>query len=279
EGAARHAGARGAPGRVRGRLREPGGAERRPAGGAVGVPRGPGRPLHVHLRPRAPLDRASRPARDDGHRARSLPAGRLHALPGPADPRRLPGLLVLGPSHGRGAPPRHARDHHGDPAGREPALTAGAARAGRGGAPRCIGAGRRLGPVRAAAGRRFRADPRCLSGEPVRAAYAHVCALADDAARVPYDEPEVQGARRDALAWWIPYLGDRLVCLTTLAVDAVQFGGAITVVRQPGDFGSGPFGRILPGPLVGSDPSGEVGPPAGPSIERYTGVAWPGGRF
>ncbi|HJZ61213.1 MAG TPA: hypothetical protein VKD47_03550 [Miltoncostaeaceae bacterium] len=113
----------------------------------------------------------------------------------------------------------------------------------------------------------------------MRAAYAHVCALADDAARVPYDEPEVQGARRDALAWWIPYLGDRLVCLTTLAVDAVQFGGAITVVREPVDFGSDPFGRIFPGTLVRSDLFCEVGPPAGPSIERYTGVAWPGGRF
>ena len=39
-----------------------------------------------------------------------------------------------------------------------------------------------------------------LPGPPVPA-WAHVCALRDDAAGLPYDTPEVQGVRRDALAW------------------------------------------------------------------------------
>ena len=51
-------------------------------------------------------------------------------------------------------------------------------------------------------------------------AYAHVCALPDRAAALRYDEPEVQQVRRDALAWWIPMLGDDLVCLSTFALDA-----------------------------------------------------------
>lgn len=48
------------------------------------------------------------------------------------------------------------------------------------------------------------------------------------AAALAYDEPEVQQVRRDVHAWWIPLLGDELVCVTTLAVDAVRYGGAVT---------------------------------------------------
>lgn len=40
---------------------------------------------------------------------------------------------------------------------------------------------------------------------------------------VPFDFPEVQQARRDALAWWIDLLGDSLVCVTTLAADPVHY--------------------------------------------------------
>jgi hypothetical protein len=136
-----------------------------------------------------------------------------------------------------------------------------------------------LATALAARGRRFRADPRCFAGEPVRGAHAHVCALPDDGAKLPYDQPEVQGVRRDALAWWIPYLGDNLVCVTTLALDSVNYGGAVTVVREPVDFRLDPFARIFPGTLVRTDLFSEVAPPAGPVIERYSGAAWPGGRF
>jgi hypothetical protein len=110
-------------------------------------------------------------------------------------------------------------------------------------------------------------------------AWAHVCALADEAARLPYDTPEVQQTRRDALAWWIPLLGDSLVCLTTLAVDSVNYGGAITVATAPGFFGEDPFARIFPGTVVETELFARVAPPGGPVIERYAGVAWPGGSF
>ena len=85
--------------------------------------------------------------------------------------------------------------------------------------------------------------------------------------------------RRDALAWWIPLLGDSLVCLTTLALDPVNYGGAITVATDPAFFGDDPFARIFPGTVVETELFSPVAPPAGPAIERYRGVAWPGGSF
>jgi hypothetical protein len=130
-----------------------------------------------------------------------------------------------------------------------------------------------------APGRRFRADPRCFAGEPVLGAWAHVCALADDDARLAFDQPEVQQVRRDALAWWIPLLGDALVCLTTLALDPVNYGGAITVALDPTFFRLDPFARIFPGTTVRTDLFSSVPPPSGPVVERYGGVAWPGGSF
>ncbi len=137
--------------------------------------------------------------------------------------------------------------------------------------------GARLATHVGSSGRRFRADPRCLAGgEPT---YAHVCALADDDAKLPFDFPEVQQVRRDALAWWIPMLGDSLVCVTTLAVDSVNYGGAITVARDPALFDRDPFARIFPGTVVETDLFAAVAPPPGPVIERYSGVAGPGGRF
>ncbi|MEA2221194.1 MAG: hypothetical protein QOJ35_3820 [Solirubrobacteraceae bacterium] len=128
-------------------------------------------------------------------------------------------------------------------------------------------------------GRRFAIDARCLAGEPVAGAYAHVCALADPAAALRFDEPEVQQVRRDAYAWWVPLLGDALVCLTTLAIDASRYGGAITVTRRPVDWHADPFARIFPGSVLRTSLFADVPPPPGPVIERYAGVAWPGGSF
>jgi len=128
-------------------------------------------------------------------------------------------------------------------------------------------------------GRGFMVDARCLQGEPVRGAYAHVCALADADASLEFDQPEVQQVRRDALAWWIPLLGDALISITTLALDEARYGGAITVTREPVDWDDDPFARIFPGTLLRSDLFCVVPPPAGPVIERYGGVAWPGGSF
>jgi len=106
-----------------------------------------------------------------------------------------------------------------------------------------------------------------------------VCALTDPAAALPYDHPEVQQVRRDALAWWIPLLGDTLICLTTLALDSVNYGGAVTVAADPSLFDQDPFARIFPGTIVRTDLFCRVPPPVGPVVERYAGVAWPGGRF
>ncbi|MEJ7825278.1 MAG: hypothetical protein WKF48_07590 [Solirubrobacteraceae bacterium] len=128
-------------------------------------------------------------------------------------------------------------------------------------------------------GRAFTIDARCLQGEPVGGAWAHVCALPDRAARIPFDAPEVQQARRDALAWWIPLLGDALVCISTLALDEVYYGGAVTVARSPEYFGQDPFARLFAGTVERSDDFCAVAPPAGPVLERYAGVPWPGGRF
>jgi len=101
----------------------------------------------------------------------------------------------------------------------------------------------------------------------------------DVAAALAYDQPEIQQVRRDALAWWIALLGDALVCLTTLALDEAHYGGAITVTREPVRRQDDPFARIFPGTVVRSDLFCPVTPPAGPVVERYAGVAWPGGTF
>jgi hypothetical protein len=128
-------------------------------------------------------------------------------------------------------------------------------------------------------GRRLRIDSRCLSGVPVAGAFAHVCAQAERDAVLRYDEPEVQQARRDALEWWIPMLGDQLVCLSTFAVDASLCGGAVTVARESSLFEDDPFARLFPGTVVETDAFCEVAPPPGPVIERYAGAPWPGGGF
>jgi hypothetical protein len=128
-------------------------------------------------------------------------------------------------------------------------------------------------------GRRLRVDGRCLEGQPVAGAWAHVCALPDREAALRFDEPEVQQVRRDALAWWVPLLGRSYVCTSTFAIDASRCGGAITVARDPTRFHHDPFARLFPGTVLQTDLFCEVPPPAGPPIERYAGAPWPGGRF
>jgi hypothetical protein len=139
--------------------------------------------------------------------------------------------------------------------------------------------GERLSTNHRADGRRLRIDSRCLEGDPVEGAFAHVCALPEREAAVRYDEPEVQQARRDALEWWIPMLGDAFVCLSTFAIDASLCGGAVTVARDPSRFGDDPFARLFQGTVVPTDDFCEVSPPPGPPIERYSAAPWPGGSF
>ena len=68
------------------------------------------------------------------------------------------------------------------------------------GSSRLVWDGERLATELHAPGRRFRADPACFGAEPVEDAWAHVCALTGDDAKLPFDFPEIQQARRDALA-------------------------------------------------------------------------------
>ncbi len=130
-------------------------------------------------------------------------------------------------------------------------------------------------------GRRFGIDPRCLAGggTNVAGAWAHVCASPDPDAFLLFDAPEVQQVRRDALAWWIDLLGDALVCLSTLTLDASHYGGAITVARSPAHFASDPFARLFAGTVVATDAFAPVPPPPGPVLERYAGAPWPAGSF
>lgn len=129
-------------------------------------------------------------------------------------------------------------------------------------------------------GRAFLADERCFEGRPVERAWASVCASTDPGATIRFDEPEVQFARREAFAWWIPLLGADLVCLTTLALDGAGCGGAITVVRSERDLGDDPFAQLFPGRVIECGGLfSEVAPPPGPVVERYAGAPWPGGSF
>lgn len=128
-------------------------------------------------------------------------------------------------------------------------------------------------------GRRLGIDRRCVEGEPVPGCFAHVCAEVNEAARIPFDQPEVQAARRAALAWWIALLGDSLVCLSTFSVDSVHCAGAVTVARSAQLFTHDPFARLFPGTIVPTGLFSSVPPPAGPLTERTAGAPWPGGRF
>jgi len=128
-------------------------------------------------------------------------------------------------------------------------------------------------------GRRLAIDARCVNGDPVAGCFAHVCALPGEDARIQFDQPEVQEARRAALAWWIPLLGDALVCLSTFSLDSVHFAGAVTVARHPRLFDHDPFARLFPGTVVPTGLFSLVSPPPGPLIERIAGAPWPGGRF
>ena len=76
-----------------------------------------------------------------------------------------------------------------------------------------------------------------------------------------------------------PLLGDSLVCLTTISLDAVHCGGAITVARDPRHFRADPFAFLFPGGTLETDLFSAVAPPPGPVLERYAGAPWPGGSF
>jgi len=136
-----------------------------------------------------------------------------------------------------------------------------------------------LAAERTPGGRRLGIDTRCLDGEPLPGAWAHVCAVREPEGVVEFDQPEIQQVRRDALAWWVPLLGQDFICLSTLRVDSVHYAGAVTVARSPEYFDSDPFARIFPGTAIRQSVLCPAPAPAGPGIERAAGAPWPGGRF
>jgi hypothetical protein len=136
-----------------------------------------------------------------------------------------------------------------------------------------------LSTLARASGRRLQIDTCCLSGEPVRGAFAHVGTLSDSDAALRFDEHEVQQARRDVLASWIPLLGADL-CASPPAPLMPAGTGRDHRGAAPGDrFGDDPFARLFPGTLMETDLFAEAPPPPGPVIERYAGLPWPGGGF
>lgn len=68
------------------------------------------------------------------------------------------------------------------------------------------------------------------------------------AARVPFDQPGLQHARRDALAWWIAL--QSVVCVSTLSLESVHYAGAITVARHGDLFDNDPFARLLAATVI-----------------------------
>jgi hypothetical protein len=103
--------------------------------------------------------------------------------------------------------------------------------------------------------------------------------LAPPGARLPFDDPAVQQARREVLSQW-PGAG-----VSTLLRDNSHFEGAITVARSADAqrvLGEDPFARIFPSRLFAVEAGilGCLAAPSGPTIERYgSGNPWPWDSF
>ena len=92
-----------------------------------------------------------------------------------------------------------------------------------------------------------------------------------------FDDPAVSQAMRRVLA------GPPFAATSTLVRDAVHFAGAVTVEQddRPDRLADDPFARLYPARIlrVGTGMFGQVAPPAGPAIQRYSGKPWPASGF
>lgn len=155
-----------------------------------------------------------------------------------------------------------------------PAPLAAAAASGPGGAPAgtlAAWAADARPPVPAA-----KVDARAI--DPAGPAARISLVLAPPRARLPFDDPAVQGARRAVLAG-----PPRRLVSTLLRGDSI-FAGAITALPddEPDGVVDDPFGRVFPARLLRVGPGllGAMPAPAGPVIERYGSAGpWPGDRF
>lgn len=102
--------------------------------------------------------------------------------------------------------------------------------------------------------------------------------LAPDGISLDFDDPAVVGATRDALAQ--PWSA---AVLSTLVVEKMRFGGAVTAVRDtPRRLQDDPFARLFPARILRVDAGllGTMPAPVGPGTQRYgAGNPWPWDRF
>jgi hypothetical protein len=123
-------------------------------------------------------------------------------------------------------------------------------------------------------GRRIDARAIDVSGE---AAWVSLV-LAPEGVSLDFDDPAVVGATRDALAQ--PWSA---AVLSTLVVERMRFGGAVTAVRDtPWRLTDDPFARLFPARILRVDAGllGTMPAPVGPGTQGYgAGNPWPWDRF
>jgi hypothetical protein len=94
--------------------------------------------------------------------------------------------------------------------------------------------------------------------------------------RVPFDDQAVIGARRASLTYW-PWRA-----LSTLVRGDSEFAGAVSAVGPREPMPQDPFALLAPARRLELPAGfvGEMGPPAGPVLERYgSAKPWPLDRF
>jgi hypothetical protein len=130
------------------------------------------------------------------------------------------------------------------------------------------------GAKRPRQGRRIDARAIDLSGE---AAWVSLV-WAPDGISLDFDDPAVLGATREVLAQ--PWSA---AVLSTLVVEEMRFGGALTAVRDhPRRLQDDPFTRLFPARILRVDAGllGRMPPLVGPGTQRYrAGNPWPWDRF
>jgi hypothetical protein len=130
------------------------------------------------------------------------------------------------------------------------------------------------GAKRPRQGRRIDARAIDLSGE---AAWVSLV-WAPDGVWLDFDDPAVVEATREVLAQ--PWSA---AVLSTLMVEEMRFGGAVTAVRDdPRRLADDPFARLFPARILWVDAGllGTMPAPVGPGTQRYgAGNPWPWDRF
>ncbi len=104
-------------------------------------------------------------------------------------------------------------------------------------------------------------------------------------ASLHFDDPAVSGAMRATLGEYLPMLGRRLIATSSLMVEDFDYAGGLTAFRANSPEEAAVFAardawaRIYQGCLFAALPGffARNSPPAGPVIQRYRNLPWPGG--